>query len=130
MCHTDHLFTLFIMSFFKQLVWNRLSDDTATVVAKGIYGELILEIWETNIEHRDIVWFVKRNEGDLVHTSMDCFFVLSFSTAIPNWCYRYSKTFNRSVVCIWIFISLPRSYQVLVCFLIACSRSCAFKLAV
>ena len=31
--------------------------------------------------------------------------VLSLSTTIPNWCYLYSKTLNRSGVCIGLFIS-------------------------
>ena len=51
-------------------------------------------------------------------------FVWIFSTTIPvpNRFYCYSKTLNRSVVCIGLFISLRGDQQELVCLIISCSK--------
>ena len=66
------LFTLFIIWYFKYLMKNWLFADTVTFHVKGIFGSLLgywfLQKWETWFEHQSIYFFVKRSEGDLMHT--------------------------------------------------------------
>ena len=107
---TKHFSTSFIISFFKQLIQNQLSNNTATVVAKVIYWELILK----KVIYKKITpsyhFFCKtkwRRSGAQVNKLVH--FVLSFSTAIPNCRYHGSKTLKISVVCIILFITLCRA---------------------
>ena len=73
--------------------------------------------------------FVLWNELKDIWCSWKLYFhlVLSFSTTSHNWRYRYCNTFNGSVVCIGLFISLCGSYQALVFLIIACSWSIIWK---
>ena len=112
---TDHLSTLFVVYFFKNLVQNRLSAATVTVVAKGIFRLLILtKVRDKQITLRyslfcEALW---RKSG--AHLNCLFNFVLSISTFVPDWRYRDSNTLNISVMCIGFFISLRRAYQLLV----------------
>ena len=89
----------------------------------------LIQRWEKRKEHQAIIFletFWKRSDAQLNHLFH---FALSFSTDVPNRRYHYSKTFNISVVCIGLFISLCGSYKELVWLVIACSSSSVLKLA-
>ena len=59
---------------------NRLSADIATVHIKVIFvvyleyylGGWFWQKWDTYFDHRAMVCFVKRSEGDLVHMENVC----------------------------------------------------------
>ena len=100
---TDHLYTLFIISFFKQIIWNRLWNDTAIFVAKGYMWRSDFTKVRHNQRTPSYHLFYKtkwrRSGAHIIHLFN---FVLSFSNAPPNWCYHNSKTLKNSVCVYWI----------------------------
>ena len=62
---------------------------------------------DKGFEHRAIVCFVKKQRRRYgAHGNRLFNFILSFTTAVTNWCYCGSITLNRSFVCTEWFISL------------------------
>ena len=85
--------------------------------------------WQTGFESRSIYMISNtswRRSG--THGIVLFHLILSFSTAVPNWHYRDSKTLNRIVVCIGLFISIYGDYKALACLVISCSQCGIFKL--
>ena len=87
-----------------------------------------LQKWETGFEHQAICFCEKKWRRYGLHGNCLFCFVLSFSTAVPNRNYSDSKTSNKSIVCIGLFVSLFGAHQSLVCLIIVWSWSGVLEL--
>ena len=84
---------ILLISFFKQLILNKLSVDILTIIAKGIFGKLILtKLIDSLLTLIYCLFFVTKWSISSAHTNHMFYLLLSVSTSVSNHCYRYSNT--------------------------------------
>ena len=103
---------LFIIKYFKYMVRNRLSSDTATFHVKVIFGVYLEYYWgvdsyksERQALNTGLTFFCEtkwRISGP--HGNHLFHFILIFTTAVTNRLHRDSKDLNIIVVCTGLFI--------------------------